>query len=71
MKTINYNGIQEEISNNILYLQSGDLDCYDFIHSLATDFINSVFPEAMDIEGENPYTDLLFAMLEINGIDLY
>lgn len=71
MKTINYNAINDEILANIIDLQSGVIDCYNFIHDLSVKHIEPVYPECMDIEGRNPCTDLLFAMFEINNIELY
>ncbi|WP_439132395.1 hypothetical protein [Polaribacter sp.] len=72
MKTsIDYNAIQEEIDNNFLDLKSGVKDCYEFIHEMTLKYIKPIKPECMECLDENPFADMLFAMLEINGIELY
>lgn len=72
MKTsIDYNSIQKDIEENIENLTNGILDVYDYCGELTQKYIEPIFPESMDCEEENPYLDLIFAMLEINGIELY
>lgn len=71
MKNIDYNAIQKEIDNNFLDLKSGVKDCYEFMHEMQIKYIEPIAPECMDLEQDNPYADLLVAMLEINNIELY
>ena len=68
MKTIDYNAIQKDITYKTIMLRSGDLDVYEFINTLMTKHIEPVFPECMTIEGDSPYNNVIFAMLEINNI---
>lgn len=71
MKKIDYNAIQKKIDNNYLDLKSGILDVYDFTGDISKEFIKPVDPQWGNRIEEDPYTDLIFAMLEINGITLY
>jgi len=71
MKTLDYNAIQKDITNNYLDLKSGILDVYTFMHELTLKHIAPIFPECRELEGENPFADMLFVMFEINRIELY
>lgn len=71
MKHINYNAIQKEIDDNFLDLKSGSKDVYEFMGEMTRKYIEPYFPECMECINKNPYSDLLFAMLEINKIELY
>lgn len=68
---INYNAIQKEIDKNYLDLVSGVYDVYDFIGYISEKYIKPVDPIWGERTDENPYLDMLFGMLEINGIELY
>jgi hypothetical protein len=71
MKTIDYNAIQKEIHDNYLDLASGILDVYEFIAAISEKYfkpVDKLHGERTDV---NPYCDLIFAMLEINEIELY
>lgn len=71
METINYNAIQEEIDKNYNDITNEIYDVYDFISYISEKYfkpVDLIWGERTD---ENPYLDLLFAMLEINGIKLY
>lgn len=70
MKTFDYNAIQKEIHGNYLDLKSGILDVYEFMHKLTQKYIHPIYPEYGQ-EDANPIADMLFAMFEINGIELY
>lgn len=68
---IDYNAIQKEIDDNYLDLVSGIKDVYDFIGYVSEKYFKKVDPIWGERTEENPYTDILFAMIEINGIELY
>lgn len=68
---IDYNAIQKEIDDNYLDLITGVLDVYEFMHSISIKYFKPIDPLWGERIDDNPYTDLLFAMLEINGIELY
>lgn len=71
MKTLDYNAIQKEIHDNYLDLKSGILDVYEFIGNISEKYFKPV-DEKWEIRvEENPYVDMLFGMLEINGIEFY
>jgi hypothetical protein len=68
---INYNAIQKEIDDNYLDLVSGVLDVYEFTAYISEKYFkphDKLWGERTDV---NPYLDLLFAMIEINDIELY
>jgi|AntAceMinimDraft_11_1070367.scaffolds.fasta_scaffold556263_1 hypothetical protein len=71
MKNIDYNAIQKEIHDNYLDLKSGVLDVYTFISNISKKYFKPVDNQFGKRVNEDPYTDLLFGMLEINGIELY
>jgi len=71
MKIINYNEIQKEIYENHKDLKNGNLDVYDFTAKISEEYFKPVDEEWATRTKENPYLDLLFAMLEINEIELY
>jgi len=71
MITINYNEIQKEIHDNYLDLKSGILDVYEFIGNISEKYFKPVDKDWKTRTDENPYIDMLFGMLEINGIELY
>jgi len=68
---INYNAIQKEIDDNYLDLLSGIYDVYDFVSYISEKYFKPVDPLYGERTDENPYLDMLFGMLEINGIELY
>jgi hypothetical protein len=70
MKTLDYNAIQKDIHNNLNELNEGDLDVYDFIGTLSKKYIKPVDPKWLDREDDNPFLDVLFGMLEINGVEI-
>lgn len=70
-KMINFNALQKEIEQNKKSLITKELDYYIFISNASLKYfkpIDKLFDERTANE-PNPYLDLLFAMLEINGID--
>jgi hypothetical protein len=71
MKTLDYNAIQKEIHDNYLDLKSGLKDVYNFISSISEKYFKPIDPIWGERTDENPYLDMLFGMLEINGIELY
>ena len=71
MKTLDYNAIQKEIHDNYLDLKSGILDVYEFIDNISKKYFKPVDKDWGTRVDENPYVDMLFGMLEINGIELY
>ncbi len=70
-KKPNFSAIQKDIDNNFLDLTSGVRDVYEFISEISKKHCKPVDPEWGNRVYEDPYTDLLFAMLEVNGIELY
>jgi hypothetical protein len=68
---INYNGIQKEIDKNYDVLKSGDYDIYDFTSYISKKYISDVDPIFGERTTIDPYTDLIFAMIELNGLELY
>ena len=68
---INYNAIQKEIDENYLDLVSGIYDVYDFMGYISAKYFKPVDPIWGERTDENPYLDMLFGMIEINGIELY
>ncbi len=68
---IDYNAIQKEIDENYLDLVSGIYDVYDFIGYISEKYFKPVDPIWGERTDENPYLDMLFGMIEINGIELY
>ena len=71
MKNLDYNAIQKEIHDNYLDLKSGILDVYEFIGKISEKYFKPVDKLWGKRTDENPYLDMLFGMLEINGIELY
>ena len=71
MKKIDYNGIQSEIRQNYTDLKNGDYNVYEFCGYISKKYYQNIDPEWGTIKGLDPYADLTFAMLEINGIELY
>jgi len=71
MKTLDYNAIQKEIHDNYLDLKSGILDVYTFTGNVSEKYFKPIDKLWGERVNEDPYTDLLFGMLEINGIELY
>ena len=71
MKTIDLNAIQKEIHDNWLDLKSGILDVYEFIGTISKKYFKPIDKEWETRTDENPYIDMLFGLLEINGIELY
>jgi len=71
MKTLNISAIQSEIHENWIDLKSGCVDVYEFCSYISNKYYKEIDPEWGERINEDPYTDLTFAMLEINGIDLY
>ena len=74
MKKIDYNAIQKEIKKNYKALKSGEYDVYKFIAYISEKYFKPVdliwiFRDTS--MQQDPYADLLFAMLEINEIELY
>jgi hypothetical protein len=68
---IDYNAIQQEIDKNYLDLVSGVYDVYDFTGYISEKYfkpVDKLWGERTDV---NPYLDMLFGMIEINGIELY
>ena len=70
-KKINYNAIQKEIDRNYSDLKSGIYDVYDFMGYISVKYFKPVDKLWGERTGENPYADMLFAMLEINEIEFY
>jgi len=70
-KKPNFSAIQKDIDNNFLDLTSGLKDVYEFISEISKKHCKPVDPKWGNRVKEDPYTDLLFAMLEVNGIELY
>lgn len=70
-KKPNIQGIQNEIDNNFLDLTSGVRDVYEFCGYIGDKYYKSVDPHWGKRTEADPYTDLTFALLEINGIELY
>ena len=70
-KNPNFQAIQKEIDDNFLDLSSGILDVYQFTSDVSIKHCKPVDPQWGERTEEDPYTDLLFAMLEVNGIELY
>ena len=68
---MNWNIIQEEIDKNLVELREGDYDPYTFVHDMMNNHIAEDFPEALTLGDHNPFADLVFALLEINYIELY
>ena len=68
---VNYCAIQKEIDDNYSELDSGEYDIYDFCGYISTKYFKDVDPLWGERDDEDPYTDLLFAMIEINGLYLY
>ena len=71
METLDYNAIQKEIHDNYLDLKSGILDVYEFTSKISNKYFKPVDKEWETRTDENPYVDMIFAMLEINGVELY
>ena len=71
MKTLDYNAIQKEIHDNYLDLKSGIIDVYEFCGHISKKYFKPVDKQWGERVNEDPYTDMLFGMLEINGIELY
>jgi hypothetical protein len=70
-KKPNFQSIQKEIDDNFLDLSSGILDVYDFISDVSRKHCKPVDPQWGErINGDDPYTDLIFAMIEVNGLEL-
>ena len=71
MKTIQLNEIQKEIHDNFLDLKSGVYDVYVFCADISKKHFKKIDPEWGERTEEDPYTDLIFSLLEINRIELY
>jgi len=70
MENINYNAIQEEIELNKDALNNYELDPFKLMSNLSIKYIKPVDKLWSKRMTEDPFTDLLIAMFEINGIDL-
>lgn len=70
-KLINYNAIQVEIHSNWLDLKSGVKDVYEFMREISKKHFKPVDKQFSERIDKDPYHNLLVAMLEINGIELY
>lgn len=70
MKKIDYNAIQKEIHDNYLDLKSGVWDVYNFMTGITEKYVLPHFPNYTDEDADH-VADLLFAMFEINGIEIY
>ena len=70
-KPPDFEAIQVEIKYNYLDLVKGIMDVYEFIAYISLKYFKPVDPEYDQREDNNPYADLIFAMLEVNGIELY
>lgn len=70
-KKPNFSAIQKDIDDNFLDLTSSVKDVYEFISEISEKYCKPVDPKWGNRVEEDPYTDLLFAMLEVNGIELY
>lgn len=70
---IDYNAIQSDILAHKKEVEDGDYDVYLFISDLSEKHVRPFDPlwEDRCVSGDDPYTDLLMAMVEINGISLY
>jgi hypothetical protein len=71
MKKLDYNAIQKEIHRNHSELKDGTLDVYEFISRVSKKYFKPVDEMWGERTDDNPYVDMLFGMLEINGIELY
>jgi hypothetical protein len=71
MKKIDYNKIQKEIHQNHSELISGEFDVYEFVSYISKKYFKPIDEMWGERTNENPYIDMLFGMLEINGIELY
>lgn len=72
MKTINYNAIQNEIHKNYSDLKDGSLYIFDFVDSISEKYfipIENEWDDMLDAADENPYLDVIYGMLRINGIE--
>ncbi len=65
---IDYNAIQKEIEKNLIDLQNSDLDVFEFMHDVTMKFIKPHFK--LD-DNDTRFADLIFAMLEINDVELH
>lgn len=70
-KKPNYQHIQKDIDDNYLDLTSGVLDVYEFISTLSKKHCKHVDSKWGDRIQDDPYSDLLIAMIEVNGIETY
>lgn len=70
-KMVNYAGIQKEIEIHLEHTLAGSIDPYALSEHLESKFIAPLQNKVEITENENPYLDLIFAMMEINGIELY
>lgn len=68
---LDYNAIQSEITLKLDVLLSGEYDVYEFIQYISEKYIKPFDKHYSDLIEDNPYLDLLFAMLEINKIYIY
>jgi len=68
---MDWNKIQKEIDKNLVDLQDGTYDVYTFTHNVSNKIIAKEYPEVLTLEDNNPFVDIIFAMLEINQIELY
>ena len=71
MKNLDLNAIQKEIHDNYLDLRSGIYDVYEFCGYISKKYYKPIDHEYDTRVEFDPYADLTFALLEINGIELY
>lgn len=73
MKNLPLEEIQRDIHNYLSLLKDGSIDAYDFIYDLSQIYFANIDDDfySRDWDECNPYLDLLFSLLEINGVELY
>jgi len=72
METIDFNAINNDILTNLVDLQDGDIDVYDFSSELYEKHMLKFDDNPNRNSGEdNPYLDIIFGMLELNNVELY
>lgn len=71
MKELQLDLIQLEVHKNYDELLSGEYDVYEFCSYISNKYYKGIDPHWGERTKADPYTDLTFALLEINGIELY
>lgn len=73
MKTPKLDQLFLEIKKNKKAIETGKKDVYQFTSEMSKKYFSKIDPlyGERSVDMEDPYTDIIFAIMEILGIELY